>query len=163
MHEHFTTFSYQDFLDKNELKTSSVLIKDFLFTSSASLINLECFNYIKADSIYIDLGIGAYIKLSKERTHCSILNFQKVLIPLFLNFIDTVLINNGNGRISEIEQKLKNVFTNVNGCQFTSSIKSLENKPIIYTRLEKNNDVYLDVPTSINNELLKKLIGIINE
>lgn len=156
-------FKLDNFVNKNKTSSNTVLIQDLLFTSKENLIPTEILKDLNANEIYIDLGIGSFLVISEKKIESNLSSFQQNLLPIFFKFYNYVLINNGKGRISEIEKTLSSSGIETFGCHCLVKKDKLNNKPIEHSHIQINDAYYLNIPTSINDDMLFKLIEIINE
>tara|TARA_B100001971_G_scaffold214585_1_gene252891 strand:+ start:96451 stop:97257 length:807 start_codon:yes stop_codon:yes gene_type:complete len=151
-----STYNLNDFINKKKVKDEIIILQDLLFASSKELVPSEVFQFAEAKNYYLDLGIGAYLHFGESFSDNHLPSLQSHLLNPFINFIKVVLLNEGNGRIAQIESTLN--AKGIDTCGVNIMNKQISpSKPII-----TNSDI-LNITTSITNEQLNLLIEIICE
>lgn len=154
-------FNIDNYFNNKSIDYHSVIVRNLLFTDSKQLFDLEILKRIKAKIIYFDLGVGAFIKVGKSNRQENIPAFYENLIPRYFKFIQNVLLNDGKGRISSVEKILKERGFKAQGCYFQIKKNKLIEKPILFS--EGKDYIYLNIPTSISDQLLQKCLEFIYE
>jgi hypothetical protein len=153
IHGDFHEYTLKDLSQKNKISNKSISLTNFLFSSKSELINLSVFDLIDCETAIIDLGIGASLFLSNEKVKPSPINSSIAnIINPFFTYIQNILLNNGNGRIKEINEfiNIENSF----GLNFAiPDLKRLDEKAVIYNA----DQSYINIPASITDELLNYL------
>lgn len=142
----FEKYNLNDLHLKNKLNFKTILLDDFLFSSCNSLFEFDLFNFADCDYFYLDLGLGLCLCFSnKDLTQHRLSSFHTHIIPSFFNFIDTILINQGKGRIYDIN-KLMDIDHSY-GLNFRIN-KNISDMPFFTL----DNQEFINLPSSILDE-----------
>jgi hypothetical protein len=142
----FEKYNLKDFHLKKKLNSKVILLDDFLFSSCNRLFEFDLFNYTDCDYFYLDLGLGLCLCFSnKSLTQHRLSSFHSHIIPYFFNFIDTILINQGKGRIYEINKIMD--IEHSYGLNFKTTSK-ISDMPF----LTLQNQEFINLPSSILDE-----------
>lgn len=142
----FEKYNLYDLHLKNKLNSKTILLDDFLFSSCTNLFEFDLLNFTDSDYFYLDLGLGLCLCFSnKDLTQHRLSSFHSHIIPYFFNFIDTILLNQGRGRIFDIN-KLMNIEHSY-GLNFKIN-KKISDMPFLIIEDQK----FINLPSSILDE-----------